>query len=332
MYKIKQQPTDFVVKEIFSPQIKETGKYAYFTLKKTNYTTLDAVQKIANTLGIPLKHIGFAGTKDKRAITEQTCSAKNIKKEQLLRIKLKDIEINFIGYVDKPVSLGDHEGNYFKITIRNITKTPSKKTNFINYFGEQRFNKNNAEIGKLLTQKKFKEALFKLSLDERNGTSSVSTAEILNEPAIKAHLEQYPQDYLGAIKKLPIKQLKFYIHAYQAKLWNEMAENTLAEQRSAVHRKSATEKTIPIIGFGTKETNLIKEILKKEGITTRDFIIKPFPELSSEGGERVVFSEAKNLKISELEDDDLNAGMKKITLEFELQKGSYATEFVRQLF
>ncbi|MBI4141060.1 tRNA pseudouridine(13) synthase TruD [Candidatus Woesearchaeota archaeon] len=301
-YIIKQQPQDFIVKEIFNPTLQQTGNYTYFLLKKTNYTTLNAVQKIAKMLRIPLKHIGFAGTKDKHAVTEQICSAKNVNKEQIEKIKIKDIQIKFIGYADKPASLGDHEGNHFIIVVRNISQEPPQRTKFINYFGEQRFSINNSLIGKLIVQKKFKEA-----------------TEILNEHTVKAHLQQHPQDYLGAIKTLPIKQLKFYIHAYQSKLWNELAATT-------------KETTLSLIGFGTKETSIIKEILKKENITTRDFIIKPFPELSSEGGERTVFVEATNIKISALEDDELNQGMKKTTITFTLAKGSYATEFIRQLF
>lgn len=302
MYKIKQQPEDFIVKEIFTPTLTETGEYAYFVLKKINHTTLDAAKKIANTLRIPLKHIGYAGAKDKHAITEQTCSAKIVNREKLERLKLKNITIIFLGYNDKPVSLGDHEGNNFTIVVRNIIATPKPITKFINYFGEQRFSTNNAEIGKLLVQKKFKAA-----------------AESLTEESVKNYTEEHPADVIGALKTLPIKQLKFYIHAYQAKLWNEMAANT-------------TELTLPLIGFGTQEIPFAEEILRREGITTREFIIKPFPELSSEGNEREVFAEAKNLQISKLEDDELNTGMKKITLKFDLQKGSYATEFVRQLF
>jgi tRNA(Glu) U13 pseudouridine synthase TruD len=61
-------------------------------------------------------------------------------------------------------------------------------------------------------------------------------------------------------------------------------------------------------------------------------VIKEFPELSSEGTERDVFAEAQKLSIGELEGDELNPGRKKVKLSFVLQPGSYATEFVRQLF
>ena len=74
MYKIKQIPEDFVVREISGIRPSEHGKYTYFLLKKRNYTTQRAVKAIADALHIPEKRFGFAGNKDKNAITEQLCS------------------------------------------------------------------------------------------------------------------------------------------------------------------------------------------------------------------------------------------------------------------
>ncbi len=90
MYKIKQSPEDFFVREISTVEIEEEGSYSYFLLRKTNYTTLRALQHIAKALNTQLKNMGFAGSKDKNAVTEQVVSAKNIGKEKLERVKLKD--------------------------------------------------------------------------------------------------------------------------------------------------------------------------------------------------------------------------------------------------
>lgn len=303
-YIIKQKSEDFCVTEIINLDTKSEGEYSYFTLKKKDDNTLDAVQKIAAALKVPLKNIGFAGTKDKKAITEQTCSAKNVTADALQKINISGIEVKFLGKGDKPISLGAHESNHFKIVVRNITKVPIIKTKFLNYFGEQRLSTNNAVIGKLMLQKKFKEA----------------AQQVSNSPEVAKYLQDNPSDAIGALKKLPLKTLKFYVHAYQSFLWNKLAEQNLRAQ------------ILPIIGFATEETGSVQTILESEGITARDFIIKQIPELSSEGGQRQVWAEAKNLKISNLQDDELNQGMKKIILEFTLDKGSYATEFIRQSF
>ena len=69
----------------------------------------------------------------------------------------------------------------------------------------------------------------------------------------------------------------------------------------------------------------IKEILKREEITPRDFIIRAIPELSSEGDKRKVYSEVKELKIKKINE-------KTIELEFILQKGRYETKLISQFF
>jgi tRNA(Glu) U13 pseudouridine synthase TruD len=63
----------------------------------------------------------------------------------------------------------------------------------------------------------------------------------------------------------------------------------------------------------------------------RDFIIKPFPELSMEGDMREGFVDIGKLRFGEVEDDELIEG-KKVTISFVLPKGSYATMVVKKLF
>ena len=94
---------------------------------------------------------------------------------------------------------------------------------------------------------------------------------------------------------------------------------------------------MPLVGFGTrlgddKISKTLQRLIAKEKITQRDFIIRQMPELSSEGAERDLFFSSNKLKASEAELDDLNKGARKVKLEFELGKGSYATIVVKRLF
>jgi len=294
MYKIKQKLEDFIVNEITNIKIKNRGNYSIFLLKKTNYTTEKAVQTIANKLKIPRKFISYAGNKDKIAITTQYISIKNCRIKEL---SLKDIELKHKGYLDKPISLGDLEGNEFKIKV--ITnKTPKKINKMINYFGEQRFSKNNVEIGKAIIKKDFKKA-----------------AELIDDKNTKEYLKNNPTDYIGSLRKISIKILKIYVHSYQSYLWNKLAEPCSAK---------LSNKKLNIIGFDTKLTKEETNLLKKEGIDQRDFIIKQIPELTSEGSERELFTDIKDLKIKKIG--------KGYILRFKLNKGSYATIVIDSLF
>lgn len=316
-YKIKQMPEDFIVKEIASHELDENGNYTYFILKKKNYNTLDAIQLLSKFLRIPVRYIGFAGSKDKNAVTEQVCSVYRIPKEKLEKLKLKNIKLVYIGKGKNPISLGDLKGNKFDIIVRNLSSIIKRKKIIIkkipNYFGKQRFSKNNIAIGRYLVKRNFQKAV-----------------ELINQKQVKFYLEDNPGDFAGAIRTIPLKLRKMYVHAYQSYIWNKSAEE-YAETKPLKNEK------IPIIGFSTELTqNKISKIIKKnmseENITQRDFIIKSMPELSSEGGERNLFVTPENVSISEPEEDELNKGKYKLTIRFSLPKASYATTVLENIF
>jgi tRNA pseudouridine13 synthase len=300
MYKIKQSPEDFIVNEIPNRVWDKKGSYTIYNLKKKNYTTEKAVTIIAEYLKIPRKLIGYAGNKDKLAITTQYISIKGSSDDGF---DLKDISLKKVGYSDQPISLGDLKGNEFKINVQTELKPkPIKK--IVNYFGEQRFSKNNTEIGYLLLKKKFKESV-----------ELILKHELEFGPTIKDYIDKKPNDYIGALRKIPIKILKLYIHSYQSKLWNEIAK---------IKSKNKQNEKLPIIGFTTDLNKDVEEIIKKENISTRDFIFHQIPELSQEGNQRDLFAEIRNLKIKKIE--------KGYNLSFELDKGAYATEVIKQIF
>ena len=303
MYTIKHTPEDFIVTEISTLKFAERGNHTYFTLKKKNYSHHKAIEAIASKLRIRPSDISYAGIKDKKAITEQTCSAPRISREAINTLNIIDIELCFKGYGAEPIHLGQLEGNEFKIVVRNLDSIPSIKSAFHNLFGEQRFSERNADIGKHIIKREFEQA-----------------ARILSEeyPAMKPFIEA--KNHLAALRKIPRKLLIFYIHAYQSKLWNKAAMMTKKD-------------TLPIVGFGTTELDeATRTVLAEESLKPVDFIIREFPEISAEGSERTTWAEAKNLQIGNLENDEFFSGKKKVTLTFFLQKGSYATEFIRQNF
>ena len=199
-----------------------------------------------------------------------------------------------------------------KIKINKIISIP-------NYFGEQRFSKNNHLVGKAIIKKDFKKAV-NLILENKGDF----------EEKIRGYLKTNKNNYVGAINLIPFKIRKLYVHAYQSYLFNKTIDYYLK-------LKKKTNKKIPVIGFGIetedKEINkIINEILKKEKINLRDFIVRKIPDLSSEGDLRDLFFEINNLEIIEINNDNLNKNKKKIKLSFILKKGCYATVAIKYLF
>ena len=340
MYKIKQLPEDFIVKEISNINSSENGQYAYYILKKMNYTTVDALQILSNKFKIPLKNFGFAGNKDKNAITEQKISifrgSKNFE-----NIKLNNIELKYLGNGKEPISLGDLKENEFTITIRNLSNKDIKKLKTLsnkaikipNLYGPQRFSNNNDLIGKAILKRDFKKTI-ELIL-ENDG---------IVEHKIKDYMAKNKNNYIEALRFIPLKTRKLFVHSYQSFLFNKIVDEYLKNKNKVENIK------IPIIGFnfeinsisqkskifGNLEIqkefqsknkqlkNIITKILDEENINSRDFIINQIPELTSEGGYRDLFFELKYY-ISEIEKDELNKNKQKIKINFTLPKSCYAT-------
>ena len=104
---IKELTEDFYVKEILDLSLRD-GDFYYYLLKKENWGTLEAIQEIAKRLHLPLKCFGFAGNKDKKAITEQYISIYKTPKEKVDTISIKHITLRYQGTGKQRISLGDN--------------------------------------------------------------------------------------------------------------------------------------------------------------------------------------------------------------------------------
>lgn len=328
--KLKSSPKDFIVEEKIKLNLAEQGDYYYYLLKKANFNTQDAISVIAKKFNIALKSIGFSGNKDKHAFTLQYISIYNPKGKQFpkeLQDKNGCISIEYIGRGKEPIYLGRHYANKFTIAIRAVSakqiKTIRQKISspfhfwFINYFDEQRFSKNNALIGKAIVTRDFKKACNLL------------------------HIQLANNNFLNQLKTIPIKRLRFYVHAYQSYLWNKALSEKLekaahgfikiSSTKLAVPKRKPKIKTFPIIGYLSDNKAMVqyKQILKKENISQSSFLIKQFPEISSEGEERKAGITIRNLKLLPILKDNKHYVA---TISFKLPKGCYATMAVKQLF
>ena len=264
---IKQTPEDFIVEEVFTHTPSGAGSYTWFTLKKRQLGTMDALHLLSKRWNRPFTAFNCAGLKDKQAMTTQTCSVKG----NAGNLKEKNFEVIIIGQSDRPVSLGMHSGNKFTITVRDVAEVPKKKQLFLNYFGEQRFSVNNHLIGKALVKGDYKTACDLI-------TSTGTPIKDANE-----------------LRAMPKKLLRLYVHAYQSRLWNELLHE--------YELLGTIPDELPIVGFDSdSKDKLFQAQLKKEGLKPRDFILKSMPELSEEGTIRKTHLTVTDLKIGKLKE------------------------------
>ncbi len=352
---IKEKFEDFIVKEIPKIPNKKEGGYTYFTLKKTNWTTMDALNAISKACHTSWKRFGFAGTKDKAAITEQLISAKGINAEDLKKVKIKDLELKDFFQSDEPLRLGDLLGNEFTITVRNYESKDIKKSleefkklcnkGLLNYFGEQRFGiqrPNNHFIGKNILLQNYEEALKELLAKtyEQEGSQSAKARQYLLdnwkdwkgafelfpkyltiERMVLSHLAKYPNDYVNSIRRLPKNIAKILVYSYQSYLFNmalsELYNKGLIEDFELI--LPGHESDLKKMGSAIYE-----KILAKENISLTDFKVSSYPEISCKGSLRKALIYPKNFKIVEIKKDYY-------TISFELEKSAYATMILKEL-
>ncbi|WP_438021318.1 tRNA pseudouridine(13) synthase TruD [Sorangium sp. So ce315] len=121
---LRSSPADFVVEEIPAYAPSGRGEHVFVTFRKTGRTTPDAVRAIALALGADPGGAGFAGMKDRHAITTQTASFQlplaRDPAPLLEGAELPGIEILAVARHDHKLKPGHLEGNRFRITLRGV--------------------------------------------------------------------------------------------------------------------------------------------------------------------------------------------------------------------
>ncbi|MHC4996269.1 MAG: tRNA pseudouridine(13) synthase TruD [Planctomycetota bacterium] len=159
---LKQRPEDFVVQE--EPLVEPSGEgdFLYLYVQKTKRITSDVVRLFSQHFCVAPESIGYAGLKDKHAITRQWLSIEHAKEERAMAFE--DDHIQILGLDRHPVPLrrGGLRGNRFDIKIRAVAPGDVVRARAIldtlaqsgvpNFVGEQRFGYRNDGhlLGRLL--------------------------------------------------------------------------------------------------------------------------------------------------------------------------------------
>ena len=148
-FHFKQSPRDFVVEEIPLYEFSGAGEHLVLFVRKKNMSTLELVGLFARYLGIQNKEIGYAGLKDKHAMTKQYISIHKKHEEALEKFEHPDVKIVSKTYHDNKIKIGHLQGNRFYIKVKKVSPTAAKKIEealknisdfgMPNYFGYQRF-------------------------------------------------------------------------------------------------------------------------------------------------------------------------------------------------
>ena len=330
---------------------KKAPSCLMFIMRKEGTDTIGAIHTISKCLRLSSRAFGYAGSKDKKAITTQLVTVRNCEPAKLAgfnKIPNKGIKISGIRICEHPLQLGDLQGNKFGITLRDVNPMVDlqdrinkiKSSGFINYFGLQRFGTQSVKthtIGVHLLKGDWKQACAAILDPRQDEQGSMQTARLYwartgNAPEalvmfpmfahaerqVLGHLVNSPNDHRGAIGAINRELRMMYVHAVQSYLWNRIVSE---------HVKQGTfDKVIDIPGYDNV-TNDLEPFLSELHLPSNCFSPTPQNETlwDLRGAKRELLCHPKDLSAEEVE-----GGTVKVS--FSLPPSSYATMLLRELF
>ena len=268
--KLKCIPEDFVVEERINTSIQTSGDFAIYKVRKINLTTDGLVKKLGQWINKPIKSFSIAGMKDRHGITTQHISLKGDGPDL---IETDQFSAQRIGYANQAITPNQLNGNYFKITLRdlivfqieNIHKQKILATNYgiPNYYDDQRFRSQYSPINSLafhIFRKEYESALRSYGSEFLKKSKKIDeyTIGLLNQhwgdwgnlakakipQDLKSafnYLKKNPNDIQGAVSKLNRLDLRIMISAGYSFLWNEILSQVIRQEVKSkiIYRKGA---------------------------------------------------------------------------------------------
>ncbi len=252
--KIKKEPEDFIVEEVSIYPPPSNGRYVIARVKARNWEMNRLIEKLAHNLKISPNSIGYAGIKDKRAITTQLMSFP-VSTEKLRNLSIPDVEIDILYKSSRPVYSGKLIGNRFHIVIRDVEAGEKEVKEIMreieelafmpNFFGIQRFGIARPIthlVGKYILKNDFERAVMTYVAHPLKGEDEESyearkfleetkdfeealkiyPKKLVFERRIIEHLASHPNEWKEALLKLPRNLVRIFLHAYQSYLFNKI--------------------------------------------------------------------------------------------------------------
>ncbi|VAX10748.1 tRNA pseudouridine(13) synthase [hydrothermal vent metagenome] len=156
---IRHCPEDFIVDEISDIKPDGEGEHVLLQIKKRNSNTDWLAKQLAQLASVVAKDVSYAGLKDRQAVTTQWFSVRLAGKEEpdWSELNSDEFEVLQVHRHNRKLRRGALKGNRFKLLIRELSSDQErlesrleqiKQQGVPNYFGEQRFGIEGANLEK----------------------------------------------------------------------------------------------------------------------------------------------------------------------------------------
>jgi tRNA pseudouridine13 synthase len=156
---VRAAPEDFQVDEVPAYLPSGAGPHLYLRIEKRGLSTRDAVRALGRALGVPERDAGFAGMKDKQAVTTQWLSFPVTGHPEPGALAAPGLRILEVSRHANKLRPGHVRANVFSLLVRGGDPARARAVaealaarGLPNFFGPQRFGTEgrNAEVGRAL--------------------------------------------------------------------------------------------------------------------------------------------------------------------------------------
>ncbi len=336
----KQSKEDFVVTEIPLYDFSGEGEHLIIKFRKKDLTTWDALDIFANFVGCRSRDIGYAGLKDKNAMTIQSISIHKKFEEKLKTFEHPQIKILETTYHNNKIKIGHLKGNNFFIRLKRVFNQDAVKLEAVlaqiathgiaNYFGFQRFgiDGDNYKKGEQIIQGTLKEKNRKLKQMYLNAYQSFGFNNWLSRRIeISKLINSFEPKELQGMLDIPLEelqQMKKQAHPFKIMQGELMSHYPFGRIFCAEDLMSESEKfnlrdRVPtglLTGKKSKKPEATALKFEEELIQKTEFL---------DGTRRFAWIFPTDFT-SEYKEEKNH-----FELSFTLPKGSYATEVIREL-
>lgn len=187
---LKSINDDFLVDELMSVKLSGQGEHLWLQIKKNGCNTDWLAQQLAQVAGVKSMAVGYAGMKDRHAITTQWFSVQlpGLDDPDFTSLEGEKISILQTCRHDKKLKRGALSGNHFTLCIREISGSLDELQQRLelirqhgvpNYFGEQRFGFGMNNLNK--AEQMFERKLKRLKKHQRGLYLSSARSWIFNQ-------------------------------------------------------------------------------------------------------------------------------------------------------
>jgi len=317
--RLRVTPEDFRVEEVLGYDADGKGEHALLWVEKRGANTDWVARELAKFAGVSPVAVGYAGLKDRHAVTRQTFSVQLAGKADPDWSTFPHAEVKVLAATrhSRKLKRGALRGNRFVLVLREVQGDRDAAEQVLqqiaargvpNYFGEQRFGREGGNV----EQARAMFAGRRVDRDKRSFLLSAARSQIFNE-VLAARVERGAWD-------TPLDGEIWSLAGSRSWFGPEPFSDVLAERlaRADIHPSG------PLWGQGEPPTVEIAGALEREVAAASSDLAAGVAAARMDQERRPLRLLPRDLKWRWLDDNALE-------LAFELPAGAYATVVVREL-